>query len=77
VEEQWLTERKSRIGIRLPRGDALLVKKVCKARGEDVSDFVRRAVRTELARLSFLKPFEKKVLGVKPRKTASNGGDDI
>jgi hypothetical protein len=32
--------------------------------GEDLSDFVRRAIRIEFARLSFLKPMEKKALGV-------------
>lgn len=41
-----------------------LVGKVAKARGEDVSDFVRRAVKIELARLSFLSEEEKKALGI-------------
>jgi hypothetical protein len=41
-----------------------LVKHVAKARGEDLSDFVRRAVKMELARLSFLGPEEKKALGL-------------
>ena len=42
-----------------------VIEEVCKARGEDVSDFVRRAIKMELARLSFLTPEEKKALGFK------------
>lgn len=51
---------------RMPKSDVRLLKKVCKARGEDLSDFVRRAVRTELARLSYLSEDEKKALGLAP-----------
>lgn len=40
-----------------------LLKHVSKARGEDLSDFVRRSIRLELARLSFLSDEEKKALG--------------
>ncbi len=39
-----------------------LIKKVARARGEDLSDFVRRAVKRELARLSYLSDEEKKAL---------------
>ncbi len=42
-----------------------MLEKVVKMRGEDVSSFVRRAIRKELASLSFLSPEEKKALGVK------------
>jgi len=42
--------------------EARLIKRVAKARGEDLSDFVRRAVRKELARLSYLSDEEKKAL---------------
>jgi hypothetical protein len=42
-----------------------LLKQICKARGEDLSDFVRRAVKTELARLSYLSEDEKKALGLR------------
>ena len=38
---------------------------VSNARGEDVSDFVRRAILKELASLSFLSPEQKKALGIK------------
>ena len=41
-----------------------LLRKVSEARGEDMSDFVRRAIKRELARLSFLPEEEKKALGI-------------
>jgi len=44
--------------------DKELLVKVCKDRREDVSDFVRRAVMAELAKLSYLPDSEKKALGV-------------
>ena len=50
---------------RVESTDLVLLKRVCKARGEDLSDFVRRSVRMELARLSFLSQEEKKALGLK------------
>lgn len=53
------------IGVRIPQEDKTLLEKVCKARGEDVSDFVRRSIRKELASLSFLSAEEKKALGIK------------
>jgi len=56
------------IGVRIPQEDKTLLEKVCKARGEDLSDFVRRSIRKELASLSFLSAEEKKALGVKPEK---------
>jgi len=43
-----------------------LIDRVAKARGEQISNFVRRAVKTELARLSYLSPEEKKALGIQP-----------
>jgi len=45
-----------------------LIKHVSKARGEGLSNFVRRSVRMELARLSFLSEEEKKALGFKVNK---------
>jgi hypothetical protein len=53
------------IGVRFPLEDKELLEKVCKARGEDVSDFVRRSVRKELASLSYLPAEDKKALGTK------------
>jgi hypothetical protein len=44
----------------------VVLRSVAKARGEDISNFVRRAIKVELARLSFLSPEEKMALGVKP-----------
>ena len=53
------------IGVRFDIKVATLLKDVSKARGEQISDFIRRAVRKELASLSFLTDMEKKALGVK------------
>ena len=52
------------IGVRFSTEDAELLQRVCKARGEDISGFIRRAVRTDLAYLSFYTDIEKKALGV-------------
>jgi len=41
-----------------------LLRKISEARGEDMSDFVRRAIKRELARLGFLPEEEKKALGM-------------
>jgi len=49
---------------RMPEEQVALLKKVSKARGEDLSDFVRRAVYKELASLSFLPEDQKKALGL-------------
>jgi hypothetical protein len=59
-----LTPKKSQIGIRLATSDVVLLKRICRSRGEHLSDFVRRAIRTEMAKLSFLKPLDKKALGI-------------
>lgn len=52
------------IGVRVTKDTRKLLDKVCKARGEDISDFVRRAILKELAELSFLPSEQKKALGV-------------
>ena len=52
------------IGVRVSEDVRKLLEKVCQARGEDISDFVRRSVRKELARLSFLPDEDKKALGL-------------
>jgi uncharacterized protein (DUF1778 family) len=52
------------IGVRITKDDRDLLDWVCKARGEDLSDFVRRAIKMELAKLSFYTKEEKKALGV-------------
>jgi len=53
------------IGVRIPVEDRELLHNVCKARGEDLSDFVRRSIRKELASLGFLSNDQKKALGIK------------
>lgn len=53
------------VGTRIEQELKDLVEKVCKARGEDVSDFIRRSIRKELATLSFLPAEDKKALGIK------------
>ena len=53
------------VSFRMPPKDITLLKKVCLDRGEDPSDFIRRSVKTELAKLSYLTEAEKKALGIK------------
>ena len=53
------------IGVRVSEELRNILKKVCRARGEDVSDFVRRAILKELASLSFLPEEQKKALGIR------------
>ena len=53
------------IGVRFKDQDKDLIKKVYEARGEDVSDFIRRSVRKELVSLSFFSADTKKALGIK------------
>ena len=50
------------LSIRLDDDLRHLIKRVARARGVSVSDFTREAILRELARLSFLDEFEKKVL---------------
>jgi len=50
--------------VRITRRDKELLEKISKARGEDPSDFVRRAVRKEFAILCYLPEEEKKALGL-------------
>ncbi len=54
----------TQINLRMPTDRVHLVKEAAKARGEDFSDFVRRSVYRELARLSYLSPADKKALGM-------------
>jgi len=57
-------ELSENLSIRITRRDKDLLEKICRARGEDPSDFVRRAVRKEFAALSYLPEEEKKALGL-------------
>jgi len=51
------------IALKIDKRDRELLNKICKARGESISSFVRRAVRREFARLGFLSEDELKALG--------------
>jgi len=52
------------LGIRFDEETYRLIELVAESQGIDKSDFVRRAVRKELARLSFLPEEQKKALEV-------------
>jgi len=54
-----------RIAVRIGSEDRRLLEKVCKARGEQISDFVRRAIKKELASLSYYPEEVKKALGIR------------
>jgi uncharacterized protein (DUF1778 family) len=54
----------TRIGLRIDLQDRQLLEKVCKARGEQISDFVRMAIKKELADLSYYPEETKKALGI-------------
>ena len=58
-----LTPQTEIIGAQFDRRTAKLLREVCSDRGEGISSFVRRAVRKELASLSYLSDREKKSLG--------------
>jgi len=57
-------ELSENLSLRISRRDKELLEKICKARGEDPSDFVRRAVRKEFATLCYLPEEDKKALGL-------------
>jgi len=57
-------ELSEKVSIRVTKRDKELLEKICRARGEDPSGFVRRAVRKEFAALSYLPEEEKKALGI-------------
>ena len=52
------------LGVRFDEETYELVELIAESQGIDKSDFVRRAVRKELARLSFLTEEQKKALEV-------------
>jgi len=58
------SELSENLSIRITRRDKELLERISRARGEDPSDFVRRAVRKEFATLCYLPEEEKKALGV-------------
>lgn len=52
------------IGFKLTEQNTTLLKKVCAARGEHVSNFIRRAILTELAKLGYCTAEQIKALGL-------------
>ena len=60
-----MTQSKLRVGFRISQEDRRLLDEVCKARGEDLSGFIRRSVRRELAKLGYYEEEVRKALGVK------------
>lgn len=56
------------LGVRVTQIDRDILDKVCRERGEDLSDFIRRAIRKELASLSYYSEDTKKALGLKISK---------
>jgi len=63
------------LGVRISRELYKTLREVSRARGEDVSSFVRRAILLELARLSLLPHEQKKALGFKGEEEKRvNGG---
>jgi predicted CopG family antitoxin len=52
------------IGVRITADAYTKLKTIANARGEDISDFIRRAILKEFAALNFLSEFESKALGV-------------
>jgi len=55
---------KIQLNIKIEQKDLKLVRKISEKRGEGVADFVRFAIRMELARLGFLDSSDLKALGV-------------
>jgi hypothetical protein len=58
--------KEHQVGIRFPKKDVKLIKKIVNLRGEDMSDFIRRAVYKELAKLGYLPKTRQKALGMSP-----------
>ena len=59
-----MTKLSKQIGVRLAPKIYTLLKRITNARGEDISDFVRRAIYKELAALNFLSQEQKKAIGL-------------
>ena len=53
------------IATKVAEEDKKTIVEICAARGEDLSDFVRRAIKKELASLGFSTPQVMKALGLK------------
>jgi len=64
---------KKRIALRLPPQDRDLLDRLCEARSESISNFVRRAIRAELARLGFYPENVRRALGLENVVVVSTG----
>ncbi|MCJ7633557.1 ribbon-helix-helix protein, CopG family [Candidatus Bathyarchaeota archaeon] len=53
------------LGVRVSPKDRELLERICKTRGEDLSDFIRRAIKKELASLTFCNQETRKALGIR------------
>lgn len=60
------------LSVRIDRTIKQLIQEVAQARRERPSDFARRAILTELAKLSYLSNSEKKALGISGSSPLSN-----
>jgi hypothetical protein len=58
--------------VRLERKTVDILRKVARARGEQVSGFARRAIMSELAKLGFLDEQETRALGIHPTVPTSS-----
>ena len=58
-------EKETHLGTRIPVSDKKLLQNVCSKRGENMSTFVRRAIRKELASLGYFEDEIRKALGVR------------
>jgi len=64
---------KEKIALRLPKCDRDLLDRLCEARSETISNFVRRAIRAELARLGFYPENVRRALGLENVVVVSTG----
>ena len=61
------------LGVRVTKDLYSKLRIISDARGEDVSDFIRRAILKELAFLSYLSEDQKKALGIRARSRVGGG----
>ena len=64
-----MTNLEKVVGVRVTQDLYSKLRTISKARGEDVSDFIRRATLKELGYLNFLSTDQKKALGMEVTST--------
>jgi hypothetical protein len=57
------------VGVRLKIEEEELLRKICRERGEQLSDFIRRSIKKELVSLNYYPKETRKALGI------SEGGE--